>query len=261
MAVRRSWIAAFALLAWCLPAAADQTAPTLQDPALYTTSFKALFVLMILAVVVESGLALIFRWKPFLAYFDSRSVNPLVAFAFSLIFVYLFKLDIVTTLINIYSAPNPPQPINWAGMILTAMIIAGGSAGVNRLFQSLGLRPASQVEQQQPKPAPTEAWIAVTLVRDKAAGPVSVLIGQAGVPLVAGTISGTSRKGARGSWWRLFLRDRGRFPQSGGHSVVPGGAYEVRLDAEDKEGKPVQSKTWGPNAVAAGAIIDIELAV
>jgi hypothetical protein len=60
-------------------------APTLDSSRLYDASFKALFVLFILAVLVESGLALLFRWRPFLDYFDSRSMNALVAFVFSLL--------------------------------------------------------------------------------------------------------------------------------------------------------------------------------
>ncbi|QHP72943.1 hypothetical protein EI171_39860 [Bradyrhizobium sp. LCT2] len=53
-------------------------APTLDSPNIYDASFKALFVLFILAVLVENGLALLFRWRPFLSYFDSRSTNALV---------------------------------------------------------------------------------------------------------------------------------------------------------------------------------------
>lgn len=243
-----------------IPIQIRPAAPTLQDSAFYATSFKALFALLILAVLIESGLALIFHWKPFLVYFDSKTVNALVAFAFSLLLVYLFKLDIITTLINIYSAPNLPQPANWAGRILTAMIIAGGSAGVNKLFQSLGFRPVSAMEQAQPKPAPTEAWVAVTLVRDRAEGPVNVLIGPTGEHAVAGIISGSGRKAAKESWWRYFLRAQGRFPPSGGHSIAPGGPYEVKLVGRNKD-IDITSKTWGPYPVAAGAIVDIELMV
>lgn len=57
-------------------------APTLDSAKLYDASFKALFMLFILAVLVESGLALVFRWRPFLDYFDSRSMNSLMAFLF-----------------------------------------------------------------------------------------------------------------------------------------------------------------------------------
>ncbi|MET4214480.1 hypothetical protein [Bradyrhizobium sp. LA2.1] len=78
-------------------------APTLDSSKLYDASFKALFVLLILAVLVESGLALLFRWRPFLDYFASRSMNVLVAFLFSLLLVRLFDLDIASQLIGIYT--------------------------------------------------------------------------------------------------------------------------------------------------------------
>ena len=101
--------------------------------------------LFILAVLVENGLALIFRWRPFLDYFDSRTVNALFASGFSLFFVYLFNLDVSTTLVNTYSGTN--HPVNWPGLVLTGLIIAGGSAGINRIFQALGFRPVGTQDQ------------------------------------------------------------------------------------------------------------------
>lgn len=139
------------------------------------------------------------------------------------------------------------------------MIVAGGSAGVNRIFRSFGFRPPSAAEQEQPKPAYTDAWFAVTLVREKARGPVNVLIGPPGAAAVAGTITGTLWKGA---WWRFFLRDKGRFPQSGGHAMpAASGPYEVVLQGVDGNKNPVASATWGPYPVSGGGIIDIELTV
>jgi hypothetical protein len=238
-----------------VPISVKAAAPTLTDADLYSKSFKALFALFILAVLVENGLALIFRWRPFLDYFDSRTVNAVVAFAFSLVLVSLFQLDITTSLINTYV--GTAHPVNWPGTLLTAAIIAGGSAGVNRIFQALGFRAVSA--QQQPPPPrleETEAWIAVTLVRSKAVGAVSVLIGQPGQLAVAGTISGVT---PGRSWWRYVVRDRGRFPMTGGYSVTPGQTYEVVLHGLDRNGDPVVSNRWGPYAVARRAIIDIEL--
>jgi hypothetical protein len=237
-----------------VPISVRSHSPTLADSALYETSFKALFVLFILAVLVENGLALIFRWRPFLDYFDSRTVNALFAFGFSLFFVYLFDLDVSTTLVNTYSGTN--HPVNWPGLVLTALIIAGGSAGINRIFQALGFRPAGSQEEAVATPPRTEAWIAVTLIRDQAVGPVNVMIGPPGAPAVAGTISGTTRGR---SWWRWLLRNKGRFPPGGGHRVAPGGPYEVTLTGMNNAGQPVSSATWGPRTLAPGALVDIEL--
>jgi hypothetical protein len=209
-------------------------------------------------VLVESGLALLFRWRPFLDFFDSRSVNSLVAFLFSLVLVRLFNLDIASQLFGTYSESNTLHLndwMGWPGSLLTAMIIAGGSAGVNRIFQSFGFRPTSAQEKVQPPDLKNDqAWVAVTLLRDKAVGSVDVLIKNG----VAGTISGTSPK----DWfWRYFIRDKGRFPQTGGYTVPPGPGYEIELQAYDANGAALPRKKWGPYEIAPRAIIDIELKI
>ena len=227
-------------------------APTLTDPQFYTASFKALFGLFILAVVVESGLALIFRWPPFLDFFDSRSTNAIVAFIFSYIFVQLFNLDIATTLVNIYSGTK--YPVSFTGLVLTAMIIAGGSAGVRRMLQTFGFRPPAAADEPPPAPPPNEAWIAVTLIRQRAVGPVSVQIGAPGQVAIAGTITGTGR---RSGVFRYFLRDKGRFPNSGGYRITPG-QYEIRLSGVDAAGNTLSPAPWGPAQIGNRALVDVQ---
>ncbi|WKA30596.1 hypothetical protein [Bradyrhizobium roseum] len=227
-------------------------APTLDSGKLYDASFKALFVLFVLAVLVESGLALLFRWRPFLDYFDSRSMNALVAFLFSLLLVRLFNLDISSQLISVYtdSSYTFDSWKGWPGSLLTAMIIAGGSAGVNRIFQNFGFRPTSSQEQpKKPELVKTEAWIAVTLLRDKSKGSVVVLINDQAV----GAISGSS---PRYRFLQYFVRNKGRFPQTGGYSVLAGAEHEITV--EDANNKQLSAK-WGPYKVGSRAIIDVEL--
>jgi hypothetical protein len=225
-------------------------------PTIYTQSFKALFVLFIIATILESGLAVIFNWRPFIQLFDARGVKTIVAVLFALFFVYMFGLDIVTRLVNVYSETD--YPVNFPGTLITALVLAGGSSGVNNLLVALGFRSVKTSEQITPKPPPTEAWISVRLIRVDAEGPVTVLIGphDAALP-VAGTISGSSSTSALR---RFFLRDYGRFPTAGGFAVTPGAqAYDVRLEGVDKKGGTKVSSTWGPYPLAAGAIVDIEL--
>lgn len=234
-----------------------ENALTLENGKLYGASFKAIFVLFILAVLVESGLALLFHWRPFLDYFDSRSMNALVAFLFSYLLVHLFNLNIANELISIYTGPTkkPTALEGLPGALLTAMIIAGGSAAVNRIFQSFGFRPTSAQEQpKKPEPNQHEAWIAVTLVRDKAVGSAEVLIKNE----VAGTISGASPKNRL---FRYFIRDKGRFPQTAGYTVVPGPDYKVAIQGYDDLGNKLGLVERGPFAIAPRAIIDIELKV
>jgi len=228
-------------------------APQLNDAQFYASSFKALFALFIIAVITESGLALLFNWRPYLRRFDGKAANPLVALLFSLLLVWLFDLDIATSLMNTYSgtklAANPP------GMVLTAMIIAGGSAGVNKVFQAFGFRsPASQ--EAAPKPPLNQAWLSVTLRREKADGNVDVLIGPAGHQQAAGSISGT---GSRLRWLSWLLLNKSRYPGSGGHVMAPGTPVEVTLVGVDSSKQPIRSATWGPYELATGAIVDVEL--
>lgn len=145
------------------------------------------------------------------------------------------------------------------GRAVTALVLAGGSAAVNRVFVTLGLRAEQRAAEVAPKPPRTEGWASVTLGRKAAKGPVDVLIGDRaqGSPPVAGTIVGGR------DWPRvvlLFLRDRNRFPMSGGFTVPAGSQCEDRLVGRDAGGAPLGSPaTWGPYEIAPGAIVDLRL--
>jgi hypothetical protein len=217
----------------------------------YSESFKALFVLFVIATILESGLAVLFNWRPFIQLFDGRGIRSVVSVVFAYIFVSNYQLDIVTRLVNTYGSEK--FAFGFAGEMITALVIAGGSSGVNTLLVSLGFRSLKSADQITPKPPAHLAWIAVRLIRKEAKGIVTVLIGPTGADLpVAGTIAGSSRTTGL---LRFFLRDYGRFPTAGGFPVTPGATlYEVQLVGSD--GKRAK---WGPLPVAAGAIVDMDL--
>jgi hypothetical protein len=226
---------------------------TLASSDVFTPSFRALFVLFILAVILESGLAVIFNWKLFTTTFDTRATQPIIAVVVACIFVFSYRLDITTTLVDLYTGANYPRSVG--GQLLTALVIAGGSSGVNKLLQALGFRSVQQAPPPVAKPPQTLAWLAVALKRSRAVGTVNVLAGPTGNLSLVGTIAGP---GLSNRVLRFFLRDSARFPPSGGHTLVPG-ILEVRLDGVDKDGVNVQSRIWGPYDIAAGSIVDIEL--
>lgn len=233
------------------------------DGAVYQQAFKSLFVLFVLALLLESGLAVLFRWRPFLVYFDGRGVKTVVSVGFALLFVWSFDMDIVTDLVNVYSQRATPFQHGIEGFLITALIVAGGSAAVNNILVALGFRSVVTHADIAPKPPRTEGWISVTLLRKAAVGPVDVLIGAVPVPPVArspiaGTITGGRR---RTNLVRLFLRDASRFPTSGGYAVLAGSICQVQLRGIDKNGSEVLSRVWGPETIAPGAIIDLELTV
>jgi hypothetical protein len=227
---------------------------------LYGAAAKTLVLLFALAVLLESALAVVFRWRPFVEILNPRAVRPLVSFLLAWWFVYYFDLDLVTALVN-SSNPQAAKPINMGGQILTALVLAGGSAGVNSILVSLGFRQVS-TPQTQPKPPPTKAWIAVRAVRKPdTKGNIEVLIGpmltlQDGTqePPYIETIRGSSGRGLLS----FFARDRGRSPSYGGHEVDPSQEIYVWLRSLDA---PMRKAAWGPHKPAPGAIIDLDLEV
>lgn len=231
------------------------------DGAIYQHAFKSLFVLFVLSLLLESGLALIFRWRPFLVYFDGRGIKTVISVAFALLFVWTFEMDIVTDLVNVYAQRGTPFQRGPEGYLITALIVAGGSAAVNNILVALGFRSVVTPAQMVQKPPRTEGWISVTLLRKQAQGPVDVLIGApptppATQPAIAGTITGGSRLT---KFVRLFIRDASRFPMSGGFAVPAGTLCQVQLKGVDANGQSVVSRVWGPETIAPGAIVDLEL--
>jgi len=233
------------------------------DGAIYQQAFKSLFVLFVLALLLESGLAVIFRWRPFLVYFDGRGIKTVISFVFALLFVSTFQMDIVTDLVNVYAQRGTPFRHGVEGYVITALIVAGGSAAVNNILVALGFRSVVTPAQMAPKPPRTEGWVSVTLLRNKAKGPVDVLIGLPPVapaihPPIAGTIIGGSQLT---KFVRLFIRDASRFPMSGGFAVPAGSLCQVELKGVDANGASVASPVWGPETIAPGAVVDLELTV
>jgi hypothetical protein len=213
-------------------------------------SGKAIVKLFVLAALLESALALLFNWRPFVVSFDGRAVKPLVSLAVSLIVVLSFGLHTIEDLLKAYGGGELGRDGRFFSQIIEAMIIAGGSSGVNNLLRTLGFRAVPSAEQP-PQPPKTEAWLAVALHRVNAVGPVQVTTTPGGV---LGTIHGSQRKSGPGSF---FLRDKGRLPGSGGKVMEPGKDYSITVNGTDGKGgdlkSPPQKVTLAP-----GAIVDLE---
>lgn len=233
----------------------DIPAQTAMSPAAYQASFKAVFVLFVLAVLLESALALIFNWRPFVENLVPRSVKPMVALGVALLFVWTFHLDITTALVNAVQDTTFAPGVE--GKILTAMIIAGGSSGVNNMLQALGFRQVRTPENVTPKPPPNKAFISVRAIAPKAGqpaveGPLSVYFGEQGATpaQLLGVIAGRSQKNAF-SW---MVADRGRLPNYGGHTVDDF-TKVYTLTVKTADGK-TDVYTTPPFRLAAGSMID-----
>ena len=239
------------------PAPTEAPAAELDGPGdTLSASVAVLIRLFVLAVILESALAVLFTWRPYVSRFETKTTNPLIMFLAALGLVALFDLDQVGSLIREYgSGSQKPRPLDerWASKVVTALVVAGGSAGVNRMLRALGYRSIT-AEAEQPKPPRTEAWLAVI---DSSAkhpeGTYTILMKSDDRWRVAGTIS---RPRDRSGPLRWLFRDPRRFPHSGGFAVPLDKPITVGVRGE---GMPAPTVVWGPESLSPGAIIDIKV--
>ncbi len=233
---------------------------TLGNAEFYNTTFRALVILFVSAILVESALSVIFNWRLFMVLFYGRGMRTLVMIAVSAMMVWTFRIDVVHTMLASYGLAEPATGGDVLSRSLTALILSGGSSGVYRLLVALGYRAARPVEEVHPKPKPDKAWISVRVVRAKAVGPVLVRlaevdpVGPDTPPHLAGVI-------AQVGFWRrvrgVFLLDETRFPEAGGYEVDVDKQYRLEVSGRDATGASLASDIDGSYSFAPGALIDL----
>ncbi len=232
-----------------------------EAPQVIAESGKALIVLFVLAAILESALAWFFNLSFVAAFFNGRNIKPMISGVFALAVTFGFQSVLLIGLFANYGYDTAGADAHFLCRLIESLVLAGGSAGVNRLLRNLGIRPVDPVAERNPVPQPLDAWIAVEHRRVDASGPVDVEIGTAGDGgatswMIAGQITGARPLTGFAKW---LLRDRSRFPTSGGYVVTPGVPISVRLSWTKADGTIVHSPVWGPNALADRAIVDIDL--
>jgi hypothetical protein len=271
------WAGVFAqTLFECATAFAEtETRPVGLSDAVYSASASALTVLLVTAVVLESAFAIIFNWRVFLSYFSTKGVKTIVMVAVSLLVVYTFNLDVMASLIAAYKLPAG-APLDAAGLaaevarisgpvskVVTALVLAGGSAGVHSLMNALGFRSSREAEIE-PTPPQDQAWVAVKVKRVNAVGRVQVIVskvdalpeGEIAPPAIAGSI-GFSRPGIS----ELLLRNIDRFPQNGGYVVEPGKPYRIFVVGKDANGTVLTRPEDRLYVFAPRAIVDFQVEI
>jgi hypothetical protein len=169
-----------------------------------------------------------------------------------------FELDVIASLLTAYS-PGQFFASSIGTEALTALVVAGGSAGVQNIMTALGYRTKTDIADTQPKPKPDEAWIAVNLTRKSAVGPVSIALTQVedatgSVPSIAGTATNRRR-----SILSLMLRNTDRFPANGGYAVVPDTVYRAQAIGTDKAGNRIECELGVDTfRLSPGAFVDFE---
>jgi hypothetical protein len=250
-------------MAFANPQAPDTFAGLLNGQALTNATYTAL-TLFLFAVLLESALALLFNWRPFVEVLNPRAVRPLVAFIVALLFVLTYGFDAVGALMEATKERPPSSESGLLGKMLTAAILAGGSAGVNTLLVTLGFRQPRNPATEAARVPEKRAWIAVTVQRNASKGPVQVHVGPADpndqapyTKLPLADVIAPREPGRMRQWLRYFLYDPNRFPRYGGYELRAGEPYRVQLRGSDIAGKNlVETREIIP---AERAIIDLEM--
>lgn len=241
-------------------------------PAALEQSFRILMAAFVIAVLLENAFALLFNWRLFLEFFVGKAWRTPIMFLGALIIVRSFDLDLVAQLFRAYS-PDGNAAIGRGTMFtsaITAMVLAGGSVGVNRVFIALGFRSQVRPEELLPELEATEAYVAIR-VRQPGSKSLQCRVNMDIVepippdtPRTLGFIGDSAAVGPRLK--ELLFPVRSRIPPSGGMRVSTTKAY--RISVTDVEGnkhydtmgrlinKPSDSQLF---AFAPKAIVDFTI--
>lgn len=130
-------------------ASGSQVSPGNTDGVDRTRIFNVLFLVLALSLVFESAMSVIFDWRLFIRYFEGRGVKtPLIVAVAFLVFLN-YDLDIVAELLRGFpQISGTIGDTSLPGQLLTALLIAGGSSGVFRIFARLGIRSPEERDKK-----------------------------------------------------------------------------------------------------------------
>lgn len=233
----------------------------------FNTAGEALIELFIYALIIESALAIIFNWRIFKVYFDGRGIRTVIAISVSLFVVYTFDIDILSELAHEFRNMSGEPGTENSGLIITALVIAGGSGGVHRLLTVLNFRPQqlSALERRQRELAEAQAdgavnsaYVSITVERTAGIGPV--MIGFEALPRTPADtrlVSGITLRNPP-ALKALLFGNYNRFPSFGGYAVEANKAYYIWMTAADRHGVIVEQKVYEqPLRFAKNAIVDL----
>lgn len=233
------------------------------DAAAAVTVAEELGKFAVVVVFLESAMSAIFNWRVYRAVVNYRSMKTPVLWAVGLAVVSTYNYDIFNT---IMVAVAPAGTGNtWLTYAVSALMIAGGSSGINTLFLRLGIRSPITDEPVKPALSQGEAWLSVTVKRRVAVGPIQIAVEE--VALATPPVVGSLQERSFGQRLReAFGSDAMRFPSYGGWTLKAGQGYRVlaiaNVAATDATATSVlTSKTVViyEGAFAPRAIVDLQV--
>lgn len=189
--------------------------------------------LFVTAVVLEQATTAIFKWRVFRQYFNGKALKTPLMFLAGWLVVWLFNYDIFNEAMRYVPGATPLNEPSWFSTAISALVLAGGSAGIYSMLVRLGFRQEPPAVGAPPI-EPNEAWISVTVegaakrasiwLEEVGAGPVSVL----------GTLNLESVRTDEGLGKLLkpLLSDSRRFPAYGGYRVKAATNYRLSISTD-----------------------------
>jgi len=104
-----------------------------------------LLLVLALAIVLELALRHIFLWRWFIILFEGRGIKFIVGFVISLMLVRAVGIDLVAGFSSVIK--STPQSSSSLGYVLTALIVAGGSATVLQLWKMFNFLPDPNINK------------------------------------------------------------------------------------------------------------------
>ncbi len=225
--------------------------------------------LAVVVAVVESALTAIFQWRVYRMVFNNRAMKTVVMVAVGLMIVLGFRYDIFARIMAIVTPGSTVE--SWSGKVsaaLSALIIAGGSAGVNTLLQRMGIRNPVQPEAERPALRNDEAWISIKVTRRSAVGPISYRIARVGSRCRNAAACGTiEESNFLDRLKEAFIANSMRFPSYGGRTVKVDRAYEIsaigvrNVQRDGATERETFSETIYRGSFAPRAIVDFKVTI
>lgn len=234
---------------------------------------EELLALFVVVTLLESAMATIFQWRVYRVLFNARGFKTVIMVALGWLVVKAFDYDVFARILALSGqSPNAVKDngltlqITGFSGFLSALIMAGGSAGINRLLRTFGFRSASSEAEAPPPLDATEAWISVTVRRQRLTGPANVLIEEAtggpdpSTPACMGVIE--SRPALARVLDALFA-NQARVPGYGGRKVKANTVYTIWVTGHaspqagsSEAGPEIRQKVYH-GAFASRAVIDL----
>jgi hypothetical protein len=107
-----------------------------------------LVMFLVLSVVFETALTPIFNWTVFCKNFEGKGVKTPITVIAALVIFWGYDLDILNDILWAFGRSESQTATSFSGEFISALLIAGGSDGIFRIFTRLGIRNPMEREKK-----------------------------------------------------------------------------------------------------------------